>query len=387
MKNLKIAYLSSEDPTDVHVWSGIHYSIFNALKKQFGDVESLGPYRNKNVDFFIKIKKVLIMLFSKKRYNAYHSKMLAMTYGRHFSKMLSAKKYDLVVAVSASAELAYLETTLPIVFVSDALFSGALNYYKTLSNLSNYSIEEGFETERLALQKANLLYLPSRWAISNAINDFKIELNKIEIGYFGANLINIPAKEFVLHHKTTKDNSFINLIFVGVNWEHKGAPKAYACLLELLKMGCKAKLTIVGCTVPDNVSNPYLKNIPFIKKTSIEGRKEFENLYLDADFLILPTQFEAFGIVFCEASAYGVINIAGETGGTSSSILPGKNGYLLDAKSEGKDYAKKILSIYNDKKQMNELRENSRKRYDDELNWDKWAQNLNRVLIEKQIVL
>ncbi|MEO6303330.1 MAG: glycosyltransferase family 4 protein [Bacteroidia bacterium] len=325
-------------------------------------------------------------LFFQKRYNAYHSKLLSKSYGNYFSEKIKDQDFDLIIAVSASAELAYLKTDVPVVYVADALFSGALNYYKTLSNLANTSITEGYQTEGLALRKAALCYLPSQWAINNAINDFKIPKNKIELGLFGANLVNIPTREFVIDHKNKKDNSFINLVFVGVNWQYKGGQKAYDCLLALLEKGFKAKLTIVGCTIPENIQHPDLKNISFIKKTTQEGRQQFEELYLNADFHILPTQFEAYGIVFCEASAYGVINIATNTGGTSAPIKEGENGYLMNSGSEGNDYANKIIEVYSNKEKFKELQLNSIKRYEEFLNWDAWAKNLVKALTEKKLI-
>lgn len=379
-KRLQIAYLSSNDPGNIHVWSGIHYSIFNALKKNLGDVTALGPYENKVVAFRIKLRKVWHKLIHGKRYNGYHSKILAKDYGNYFSKKLKEKPYDLIVAISASAELAYLKTDIPVVFMSDALFTGSLNYYVTLSNLCKISLKEGFDTESRALNKAELLYFPSEWCKQNALLDFKIPEHKIKIGPMGANLENIPTREIVLEHKRKKDGSFINLLFVGVKWESKGGQKAVDCLIELIKLGYKAKLTIVGCKVPEGIHHPNLVNIPFIKKTTAEGKKQFHDLYMNADFHILPTKFEAYGIVFCEASAFGVINIATNTGGTSTPIKQGENGFLMPADSSGADYAQKISEIYSNKELFERLQKSSRQRYEEVLNWDTWAFELKKSL-------
>lgn len=59
-------------------------------------------------------------------------------------------------------------------------------------------------------------------------------------------------------------------------------------------------------------------------------------------FLILPTEFEAFGIVFCEASAYGMPSIAANVGGVSQPIREGKNGFLLSPNATAEEYAEKI---------------------------------------------
>jgi glycosyltransferase involved in cell wall biosynthesis len=379
-KRLQIAYLSSDDPCNVHVWSGIHFCIFNALQKHVGDVTALGPYRNRFVNSVVKLKKIWYKLSQGKRYNGYHSSFLAKDYGIFFKAKLKEKKYDLIVAVSASAELAYLDTEIPVIFISDALFTGSLNYYVTLSNLCDGSLKEGFDTEQKALNKANLLYLPSEWCKQNAIKDFRISESKIVIGPMGANLENVPSGKIVLDHKKKKDNSYINLIFVGVKWESKGGQKAYECLLELIKMGYNAKLTVVGCRIPEEIKHEYLFNIPFIKKTNTEGKKAFESLYMNADFHILPTKFEAYGIVFCEASAFGVINIAADTGGTSTPIKNGDNGFLMTPESTGADYAKKVAEIYTNKSLFENLQLSSRKRYEEVLNWDVWAENLKKTL-------
>ncbi len=385
MKKLKLAYLSADDPSDIHIWSGSHNSIYRSLFT-IGDVEILGPYTNKTANHFISLKKLFYKILFNKRYNRYHSKILAKAYGKYFSNKLKDKTFDLIIAVSASAELAYLETNLPIIFISDALFSGTLNYNETLSNLCKESVKEGFEVEKRALDKAALCYLSSEWAANNALQDFKIPVAKIELGRFGANLSDIPEKDYVLNYKNKKNNKFIDLIFVGVNWEGKGGIKAYNCLLEILAKGHEAQLTVVGCTLPKHLQHPNIKNIPFIKKNTEEGRKQFAKLYLEADFLILPTLVDAYGVVFCEASAYGVINIAANTGGTSSPVKNDENGYLMSPESDGKDYAAKIISVYNNKEKFNSLRVSSRKRYDEVLNWKTWIDNLLRILTDKKII-
>lgn len=385
-KPLQIAYISADDPKDIGVWSGTHFSIFNSISKHLGNVDTLGPYSNKKINFLLKLKKIFYKLILQKKYNVYHSKMLATNYGAYFNHLLSKKKYDLIVGVSASAELAYIKTKTPIVFISDAVFTNALNYSPTLSNLCKTSIEEGFETESKALNNSSLLFVTSEWVKSNAINDFKISENKIEIAPLGANLTDVLSEDDVLNFKKNKDNSILNLIFVGVKWESKGGQKAYDCLVSILKKGIRAKLTVVGCEIPKHIKNDALFNIPFIKKTTPEGRKQFEDLYLNADFIILPTKFEAFGIVFCEAAAYSVISIGNRTGGTSSAIKEGVNGYLMNPDQTGEDYADKIISIYNDKPKFKELLISCRKRYNNELNWDSWGLHLKKALKEKNII-
>jgi glycosyltransferase involved in cell wall biosynthesis len=385
-KKYRIAYLSADDPNDVHVWSGSHYSIYHTLQKHFGDVEALGPFKSHLANFVLNLKKVYFKLFLNRRYNAYHSKILSRAYSMYFGSRLKNKKFDFIIAVSASCELAYLKTDIPVVFVSDAIFSGSFNYHKALSNLSKSSIKEGYLIEKRALEKSSFLYLCSQWAQQNAVNDFDIKPNLTAVGPFGANLDGIPSAQFVLANKATKDQSKISLLFVGVHWENKGGPVAVECLKLLSDKGYNVELTVVGCTVPEQFSHPLLKNIPFIKKNTKQGQEDFKRIYLEADFLILPTRFEAYGLVFCEASAFGVISISNDTGGISTPVKQGVNGYLLAPNSKGEDYANQVIAIFENRKLFKEMQVNARKRYDELLNWDAWAINLKKHLLEKKII-
>ena len=52
--------------------------------------------------------------------------------------------------------------------------------------------------------------------------------------------------------------------------------------------------------------------IPYLDKSQPEHfGKDFCKIFAGSSFfLVLPTEFDAFGIVFCEASAYAVPSIA-----------------------------------------------------------------------------
>jgi Glycosyltransferase len=86
--------------------------------------------------------------------------------------------------------------------------------------------------------------------------------------------------------------------------------------------------------------------IPFIDKNNKEEMELLDSIYRKAHFLILPTEFDAYGIVFCEASAYGVPSIAPNVGGVSQPIKEGKNGYLMSPSASAEDYAKLIKKYF-----------------------------------------
>lgn len=104
------------------------------------------------------------------------------------------------------------------------------------------------------------------------------------------------------------------------------------------------------------------------------------DILYNAHFMVLPTEYDAFGIVFCEASAYGVPSLATNVCGVNQVIREGKNGYLLSPEATGDDYALKFRTVFRGREAYLQLRAFSRCEFETRLNWDVWAGWVNRIL-------
>jgi glycosyltransferase involved in cell wall biosynthesis len=215
------------------------------------------------------------------------------------------------------------------------------------------------------------------WAANSAIEGFGINQSKVIVAPFGANFEEEPRTEDVL---PKKKSTVCNLLFVGVQWENKGGPIAVNVLKELLRQGADARLTICGCVPPPEFAHDKIRVIPFLNKSVKSEREKLYQLYADASFLILPTRFEAYGLVFCEASAYALPSLATRTGGVPGVITEGMNGFLFDPTDQGEGYAKKILELWANEKRYQELCKSSRRLYEEKLNWNAWAASLLQSL-------
>jgi len=102
---------------------------------------------------------------------------------------------------------------------------------------------------------------------------------------------------------------------------------------------------------------------------------------LNSDFLILPTKAECYGIVFCEASAYGLPSIVNDTGGVSGAVTNRKNGFLLPSNSPGNDYTKLIADVFRNDEKYDSLVKSSRNIFEMKLNWDAWAKKVKNLLL------
>jgi glycosyltransferase involved in cell wall biosynthesis len=161
----------------------------------------------------------------------------------------------------------------------------------------------------------------------------------------------------------------------------KGGDIAVETLVSLEKdHGIMAHLTICGCRPPDGVAHERLTVIGFLDKCDPQQAEQLSQLFRETDYLLLPTRNECYGVVFCEASAYGVPSISTDTGGVSGVITEGRNGLLLPEAARGGEYAQVIASMEEDDESYREMCRTSRHEYDTRLNWEVWARHVDSLL-------
>ena len=107
---------------------------------------------------------------------------------------------------------------------------------------------------------------------------------------------------------------------------------------------------------------------------------KFCKILSESHFLVLPTRFDAFGIVVCEASAYALPSITADVGGVNQAVKNGKNGYMLPDDASANDYAEKIQSVFRDRESYFKLRASSRHEFETRLNWDVWGEKVDWIL-------
>lgn len=379
MKRLKIAYISRNDPRNIRSWSGTPSFIFRSLEKHCGEVIYLGELSTP-LHFLGKFINALLFPFNK-RYNYGHSVVLSKTYAKQIEDELNKNKFDIIFSHGVS-EIAFLKTDIPIFFTTDGTIPALSDYYSYFSNMLKFSYNESIYIEKRALENSALICYPSDWASHSAQTVYGIKQDKIRVIHYGANLETIPNRTKVLQRKLHPPKC--RLLFVGVEWGRKGGEIAFGTMLELKRMGIDAKLSVCGVAPPKQFKHNDQTIIPFLNKNIEEDRLTLENLYYDSDFFILPTRAECAGIVFCEASAFGLPIITTNTGGVRSYVQDGVNGYCLPINAEPKDYAELIAQFYKQESLYIDIVKSSRDLFENKLNWDVWGQtvkeNINRII-------
>jgi glycosyltransferase involved in cell wall biosynthesis len=378
-ERLRIAYLSRHDPRDRRSSSGTVFSMVRALQEHCGDVTVLGsPSLHGNMTvverFFEKASRSYVP--GTRLYD--QSLPAALRYGEVGGRMLRSSTFDVAFVCNDARIGAFLRTDLPVVFASDMTWRHLWRDYPRSYRavwLSNW--ERDF-VERRVIRRSRALIYPSAWAAQSAIAHYGAAPSRVYVVPFGPNLEVIPPTEVALDRSLTPN---CRLLFLGLDWERKGGPIAYDATVRLRDAGIDAELVVCGCTPPSGYADDWITVIPFLDKNRVEDRERFAALLRDASFLLLPTRAECFGMVFCEASAYGLPSITTDTGGVSGAVRQGVNGYLLPKKAGGEAYAQVIESIYRDGGAYEALVRGSRREYDERLNWDVWGRRVRELML------
>lgn len=261
-----------------------------------------------------------------------------------------------------------------VVYLSDATYHIMLGYYYEGGSKKN--VERHNCAEKNSLMRANTVILSSNWAKNDAINYYGISEDKIKVLCFGANL-NDRYKPHALH-------DVVRILFVGVEWKRKGTDIAIDCVnvLNHSKYGRKFELTIIGLDKPENYN--CSDSVKFVGRLNKDNEEQYERMikyFQESDLFLLPTLAECAGIVFSEAAMYGLPTFTHNTGGVMSYVEDGVTGRGLQLGSTGEDFANAILDMLN-KNQYDEWSKNARRKYEKELNWEKWLTSCKKIIEE-----
>lgn len=360
---MNIIFLTTLNPYDINNWSGTTYYVYNTLKKNH-NVKVIGNnilpqivcYCQRNFATRDSLYKYspLIGTICKEQIN-------------HFPNCDLIFFGDLYLG-------RFLEVNIPIVHFSDVTYHSFKDYSGRKEDEETIRDTEMVE-KNLLLNKYSTIIYSSEWAKQNTIDYYNVDPGKIHVVEFGAN---IPTPD---NWQKNIQTDICNLVFIGRNWQKKGGEKILAAYRKLKSEEFPCTLTIIGSTpqVPYD-EDDNLVVIPYLDKSQPGHLEKLTNIMKESHFLVLPTEFDAYGIVFCEASAYGVPSIAADVGGVSQPIRQGLNGYLLPPDATAEDYAKKIRTIFSDKESYLKLRASSRNEFETRLNWDVWSKKVNNIL-------
>ena len=172
----------------------------------------------------------------------------------------------------------------------------------------------------------------------------------------------------------------LKLLFVGFDWERKGGEIALAAFRHLRLRAPDAEFHVVGSRPQTALETPGVTVHGWLSKRDPRQAEKLLSLYRDSSFFLMPTRYEAFGIVYSEACAFGLSPVASNTGGVGAIIHDGENGLLLPHDASPEAFAKAILAVWSDANRCQTMRRAARAAYETRLNWRSWGDKVDAEL-------
>lgn len=376
----KILFLSHGPLDDFNVWSGTIYNMNKALIGQGYETEWLPTpkFSKQEENLFLRIERLYNKIFNR-GFNRMQFLTKAYLSARHLKKEIKKREFDILFAPISAGEIPFLKIKQPIIYLNDANIAQLFNYNVMFTGFGWFSKRITCYLEKKTMKIATANIFSNNWGADYAVNHYNISPKKVHVCRFGSNM---PVPK-TWKEKEIKQNKPLELLFIAGRWELKGGDIAYDAYKILKDKGLSVNFTVVGCT--PNLNDDSVVIIPFINKNTSEGLRELITIFKNTDILFLPTRNDCSPIVMCEASGYGIPSITTITGGVHEIILNDYNGYTLPLEAQGNDFAEIIEKLVKNPIRLRELSSNARKRYEDELNWEKWGLDVDNII--KNILL
>jgi glycosyltransferase involved in cell wall biosynthesis len=378
-KKMKIAYVTTYDSSDINQWSGLGTNIKKALENSGFQIEAIGNLRKKHHPLR-KIKEMMYGRVFRKGYLWEREPRLLKNYAAQVENALASISFDVIFS-PGTLPIAYLQTRKPIVIWSGSTFAGARDFYPNFSNLCAESIKNGNIAEQMALSKCRLAIFSSEWAADSAIKFYNVDRKKVRIVPWGANIICNRNVQDINSIIKNKNYDICKLLFVGLDWNRKGGALAVNVADQLNQKGIKTELHVIGCN-PEGSLPAFVKLHGFISKKNEEGRISFDKLMSESHFFILPSKAEMFGVVFAEASSFGLPSLATRVGGIPSAIHDGINGQTFPLNEGPEEYCAYIEKLMSSRKEYEKLAMSSFREYSGRLNWASSGRNAYELIQE-----
>lgn len=177
--------------------------------------------------------------------------------------------------------------------------------------------------------------------------------------------------------KMKDDKESLKLLYIGRIEERRNIPYIFQVLQKLLSKNIDTNLYIIG-----KGDYKYVKYVrEYGQKLGIMDhviwqekmeQKYLSQIYWLADFFLLPTEYEIFGMVLLEAMYYGNVVLTTNNGGSSMLIDNSQDGFVFD-ELDSTIWADCIKRIYSDKSKMKCIQEKASSKIQNHFTWDEIA--------------
>jgi len=361
-----------EDPHNPRSWSGTPYNMLKSLEKNFDQVSVLSsPVPKKNL-----LGGALRFFLGRKKYPLWMTHAALKAYAKRLDETIKEKRPDAILCISSQHLVYAKELGLPVFMISDAPWIAYKEAYKNYEELPLLANKYAKQEAAVAKKISGVIY-PTPWACKEAKNRFGITQNKIKLIPFGANSFCQDSDEQVIHRINQRKLETLNFLFIGKDWERKGGPLALDIIKKINESGIKAILHIVGCN--PIVATESIKQVQmhgYLSPSNHDDRIKMENAFKHADFFLVPSHAECFGLVFAEAQSYGLPCISLTSHGIPGVVEHKKTGLLYESSVSVKFMTEEIIELLKSRTDYINMATAARMKFKNELNWDYFGRRI-----------
>ena len=187
----------------------------------------------------------------------------------------------------------------------------------------------------------------------------------------------ISSEEIVARCRETGP---LRLLFVGNVMARKGLHVLVVALAQLPKIDWR--LDVVGETAVDPAYSQRIQQqitqAGLADRITLHGPLPDEELahhYRQSHLLVVPSQYEGFGIVYLESMSFGLPAIGTTSGAAGEIIRDGENGFLI-GEGETSVLSHRIHHLQQNRDELTRLSLNARQSF---LTWPTWDDSMSKI--------
>jgi glycosyltransferase involved in cell wall biosynthesis len=373
---MKIIYAYEFDATDVNVQSGRPRSILAQLKRRGNEIVPAFPL-NRHMRCLQQWKSYCYKVRGR-TYRPDRERAYLRSLARQIERRVQGIDADVLVA-PGSHVVAELRTPHPKIFVADATFANVLDFYDSFTDCAPEFVRQGHDQDRKALANCAAAVYPSAWAADSAVRDYGASPGKVHVIPFGGNLVP-PDEATVGTWIDQRRFDRLRILFIGRDWYRKGGDTVLAACEVLDRRSVPLRLDLVGVERVPRTLPTYARLHGRLNKRIPEHRRQLEDLLRHAHVLFVPSRAENYGMVFCEAAAFGVPSLTTAVGGIPSAVQHGKTGFTLPPEAAPEAFGETLEKLFADPPRQQKLALASLEDYHARLSWDAFGSRFLRVL-------
>jgi glycosyltransferase involved in cell wall biosynthesis len=370
-----ILFAYERDAEDITVQSGRPYSILTQLRS-LASVINVSPLNGRILELMRPVERALSAFNG--TYRADRQWLYLRWLSGQVERAAAARRCDLIFSPGSQAVTLLREGT-PVVFCADAPFGAMVDFYSYCSNITPLYRKQAFEQEANAHARCAAAIYPSRWAADAAIKLHGASPEKTHVIPFGAN-VEAPPVSVIDSVLRARRSSPLNVLFSGRDWARKrGNLVVDACRLAR-EAGRQVILHVVGEGTDVVPADSFIVVHGVLDKRRALHRAMLRHLLSICHVFFTPSRAEAYGMSFCEASAWAMPSLTTAVGGIPSIIENGSTGWTLPPEADAIAYAEKLLEMTSSADQYRAMAWRARRDYDARLNWPAFIDRLWPIL-------